>query len=80
MSNFPEFLIADNSQVSMEDLFVVHTIEPRFIVKYVNEKVVDVLWQDAKPSEEAIPVLLAAAQTFYDDELDSQLDLADFED
>lgn len=76
----PKFLLADNSQVLPDTIFVVHTEQPRFIVGCdVDGFSVDqeIYWIDDEPeSEELKAELLQQAEEFmeleleYEDELD----------
>ena len=75
----PKFLLADNSQESPDTIYVVHTEEPKFIVEsdiedfWSNQKV---HWISEQPvSEEVIRALLEDAETFLDDEFESQENL-----
>lgn len=75
----PKFLLADNSQESPDTIYVVHTEEPKFIVEsdiedfWSNQKV---HWLSEAPvSEEVIRALLEDAETFLDDEFESQENL-----
>ncbi len=77
----PKFLIADNSQETPDLLYVVHTQEPRFIVKsdvedFWNDQ--KVFWlSDAPSSEDIVNQLLEEAEEFLDKELESQENLFD---
>lgn len=76
----PKFLLADNSQVLPDTIFVVHAEQPRFIVGCdVDGFSVDqeIYWIDDEPeSEELKAELLQQAEEFmeleleYEDELD----------
>ena len=79
----PKFLIADNSQVAPDLIYVVHNEIPRFIVEsdvddfWVNQ---EIHWIDEAPeSEEEINSLLEQAEDFLEDELENQEDLYDEE-
>ncbi|MDE5639869.1 MAG: hypothetical protein K2I47_08855 [Odoribacter sp.] len=80
----PKFLIADNSQVSTDLVYVVHTEKPRCIIEcdldgfYSNQRI---YWIDAEPlSEDDIDSLLKEAEEFYEKELDNQEEVYDEED
>lgn len=79
----PKFLIADNSQVSIDTVFVVHTEKPRFIVEsdvedFSTNQIIH--WIDDKPSnEDSIEMLLGEAEDFLEAEFDNQEDLYDEE-
>ncbi|PTN09640.1 hypothetical protein [Mangrovibacterium marinum] len=75
----PKFLLADNSQECPDTIFVVHTEEPKFIVEsdiedfWSNQKV---HWLSEQPvSEDLIKALLEDAESFLDDEFESQENL-----
>lgn len=72
----PKFLLADNSQESLETIYIVHNENPRFIVESDLEdfsKNQQVHWIDAKPdSKELIASLLEDAEDFLEAELDYQ--------
>ena len=77
----PKFLIADNSQVAPDLIYVVHTETPRFIVEsdvddfWINQ---EIHWIDEAPeSEEEINSFLEQAEDFLEDELENQEDLYD---
>lgn len=72
----PKFLIADNSQVSPDTIYVVHNELPRYIVEsdiedfWSNQKV---HWIDPAPeSEETIRELLLEAEDFLEAEFENQ--------
>jgi hypothetical protein len=75
----PKFLLADNSQVLPDKIFVVHNEQPRFIVGCdVEGFTVDqeIYWIDEQPaSEELINELLEQAEEFMDLELEYEEEL-----
>lgn len=75
----PKFLLADNSQVQPDRIFVIHTEQPRFIVGSDVEdfyKDQEVHWIDDEPeSEELKKELLEQAEEFLDLELDYEDEL-----
>ena len=75
----PKFLLADNSQVLPDKIFVVHNEQPRFIVGCdVEGFSVDqeIYWIDDQPaSEELIKELLEQAEEFMDLELEYEEEL-----
>lgn len=79
----PKFLIADNSQQSINTIYVVHTESPRFIVEsdiedFTKNQVIH--WIDDKPqSESSIELLIGEAEDFLEEEFDNQEDLYDDE-
>jgi len=80
----PKFLFADNSQELPDNIFIVHTEQPRFIVQcdiegfWTNQ---EVYWLDDKPeSDELISELLDQAADFMEMELENQERLYDEED
>ncbi len=80
----PKFLIADNSQETPDLLYVVHTQEPKFIVKSDVEDFwadQEIFWlSEAPSSEDIIKQLLEEAEDFLENELESQENLFDEED
>jgi hypothetical protein len=75
----PKFLLADNSQVLPDTIFVIHNEQPRFIVGCdVEGFSVDqqIYWIDEEPaSEELIKELLEQAEEFMDIELEYEEEL-----
>ena len=79
----PKFLIADNSQESIDVVYVVHTEKPRCIIEcdldgfYSNQRI---HWIDEEPlSLDDIDTLLEEAEEFYEKEPDNQEDIYDDE-
>lgn len=71
--NLPKFLLADNSQFP-EDLFVVHTEFPGFILNIATDEVEwtdDLEAEDGVNLEEEVAILLDKAYEFYEQEMDS---------
>lgn len=79
----PKFLIADNSQVLPDTIFVVHTEQPRFIVGCdVDGFSVDqeIYWIDDEPeSDELKAELLLKAEEFMELELEYEEELDDLD-
>jgi len=80
----PKFLLADNSQESLDTIYIVHTEKPRFIVEsdiedfWSNQ---EIYWIDTKPeSEKEIEDILNDAESFLEDELDNEDELEDEDD
>ncbi len=75
----PKFLLADNSQVLPDKIFVIHNEQPRFIVGCnVEAFSVDqeIYWIDDEPeSEELKKELLEQAEEFMDLELEYEEEL-----
>jgi len=75
----PKFLLADNSQVQPDRLYVVHNEQPRFIVGCNVEAFAEdqeIYWIDEEPaSEELIRDLLEQAEEFLDLELEYEEEL-----
>lgn len=71
--NLPKFLLADNSEFP-EDLFVIHTEFPSFILNVATD---EVEWMDDLEAEEGVnledevALLLDKAYDFYDKEMES---------
>ena len=79
----PKFLLADNSQVLPDKIFVVHNEQPRFIVGCDVEGFSidqEIYWIDDEPaSEELIKELLEQAEEFMDLELEYEEELYELE-
>jgi len=75
----PKFLLADNSQVLPDRIFVIHNEQPRFIVgSHVESFTQDqeIHWIDDEPvSEELKRELLEQAEEFLDLELEYEEEL-----
>jgi len=75
----PKFLLADNSQVLPDRIFVIHNEQPRFIVGCDVEafsKDQEIHWIDDEPaSEELKKELLEQAEEFLDLELEYEEEL-----
>ena len=75
----PKFLLADNSQVLPDRIFVIHNEQPRFIVgsnveSFSMEQ--EIHWIDDEPaSEELKKELLEQAEEFLDLELEYEEEL-----
>lgn len=77
----PKFLIADNSQVTTDFVYIVHTESPRCIIQcdldgfYSNQRI---YWTDEEPlSQDDIDSLMEEAEDFYEKELENQENLYD---
>jgi hypothetical protein len=79
----PKFLLADNSQVLPDKIFVIHTEQPRFIVGCDVEAFSidqEIYWIDDEPeSEELKAELLEQAEEFMELELEYEEELYDQE-
>jgi len=75
----PKFLLADNSQVLPDKIFVIHNEQPRFIVGCDVEGFTidqEIYWIDEEPaSEELKSELLEQAEEFMDLELEYEEEL-----
>ena len=69
--NLPKFLLADNSQFP-EDIFVLHTEFPRFVINLVNDEVewFDDLEGDDTELANEVSELIEMAGNFYDREME----------
>lgn len=68
----PKFLLGDNSQANPDDIFIIHTDFPRFIINLKDDEIE--LLDDLEGSdEEELSVLVAQyieeASAFYDAEM-----------
>jgi uncharacterized protein YeaO (DUF488 family) len=79
----PKFLLADNSQVLPDKIFVIHTEQPRFIVGCDVEAFnidQEIHWIDDEPeSDELKAELLEQAEEFMELELEYEEELYDQE-
>ena len=71
----PKYLIADNLQEQPDNVFVIRTQEPRFIIQgsitnYEHSQ--KIYWIDEPKSEKEIKNLLNEAKNFYIQELEHQ--------
>ncbi len=71
----PKFLLGDNTDCP-DDIFVIHTDYPRFIINLVND---EVEWFDDLEGEETelaneVADLIEQAGTFYDREMERYLE------
>ena len=75
----PKFLLADNSQVLPDKIFVIHNEQPRFIIGCNVEAFSqdqEIYWIDEEPaSEELKKELLEQAEEFLDLELEYEEEL-----
>lgn len=68
----PKFLLGDNTNADQEDIFVIHTEFPRFVINLKDDEME--LWDDLIGSDEEELSLLVAqyieeASAFYDAEM-----------
>ena len=79
----PKFLLADNSQVLPDKIFVIHNEQPRFIVGCDVEGFSidqEIYWIDDEPeSEDLKSELLEQAEEFMDLELEYEEELYNLE-
>lgn len=71
MSNFPKFLLGDNSDCG-DDIFVVHLEYPRFVLNVVTDEVEWLEEFDEEDEQELAneaEQLIAEANVFYDREM-----------
>ncbi len=71
--NLPKFLLADNSQFP-EDIFVLHTEYPRFIINLKDDSVEwfeDVSDENEQELANELESLIKQAGEFYDNEIES---------
>lgn len=69
--NLPKFLLGDNTD-NPEDIFVIHTGYPQFIINLVND---EIEWFDDIQGDEAelantVAALIEEASIFYDREME----------
>ena len=69
----PKFLLADNSDLSDEDIFVIHLDFPRFIINLKDDEVEfleDLEGEDETELESEMEHLITLAGEFYDREME----------
>lgn len=67
----PKFLLGDHADYS-EDIFVIHTEFPHFIINLVNDEVIfmeDIADEDEQELAEEMAQLIEAAGKFYDEQI-----------
>ncbi len=68
----PKFLLGDNTDFK-EDIFVIHTEFPRFIINLVDDEIEwfeDFDGEDQEELETQVAVLIEEATAFYDREME----------
>lgn len=69
----PKFLLADNSDLTDEDIFVIHLDFPRFIINLKDDEVEfleDLEGEDETELESEMEHLITLAGEFYDREME----------
>jgi len=69
--NLPKFLLGDNTD-HKEDIFVIHTEFPRFIINLVDDEIEwleDFHGEDQDELETQVAVLIEQSSEFYDREM-----------
>lgn len=70
--NLPKFLLGDNTDCK-EDIFVIHTEFPRFVINLVDDEIEwfeDFDGADQDELETQVAVLIEEATAFYDREME----------
>ncbi|WP_298264191.1 hypothetical protein [uncultured Lutibacter sp.] len=70
--NLPKFLMGDNTDFN-EDIFVIHTEFPRFIINLVDDEIEwfeDFQGADQEELENEVASLIEQASAFYDREME----------
>ena len=70
--NIPKFLLGDNTNCT-NDIFVIHTEFPRFIINLVNDEIEwfeDFRGEDEGALTEEVATLIEQASDFYDSEME----------
>lgn len=70
--NIPKFLLGDNTDFK-EDIFVIHTEFPRFIINLVDDEIEwleDLSGSDESELAEEVTGLIEQASAFYDREME----------
>ena len=71
MNKMPKFLIADNSDFP-DDIYVLHTEYPRFLLNVVSEEVEwldDIPEKEIEENKDVLVDLVNAAFRYYDEEM-----------
>ena len=66
----PKFLLAENFEESPEDIFIIHTVFPRFIINLKNDAIEfweDISGEDEKELSENVSNYIKEASDFYDE-------------
>ena len=68
----PKFLLGDNTQANEDDIFVIHTEYPRFIINLKDDEIE--MWDDLVGSDEEelsiqVAQYIEEASQFYDAEM-----------
>ena len=78
----PKFLIADNSQELPDNIFVLHTESPKFLVKFnlddITDKNIEMYWFDKTPdNKKSVDELIKDSEEFLINELENQENFLD---
>lgn len=78
----PKFLIADNSQELPDNIFVLHTESPKFLVKFnlndINYQNIETYWFDKTPDDKKlVDELIKDSEEFLINELENQENFLD---
>lgn len=68
----PKFLMGDHADF-MDDIFIIHTEFPRFILNLVTDEVMwmeDIANEDAETLSQEMAQLIAQAEVFYDEQVE----------
>lgn len=68
----PKFLLGDNTSANEDDIFIIHTEFPRFIINLKDDEIE--MWDDLVGSDEEelsmqVAQYIEEASQFYDDEM-----------
>lgn len=68
----PKFLLGDNTNANEDDIFIIHTEFPRFIINLKDDEIE--MWDDLIGSDEEelsmqVAQYIEEASQFYDDEM-----------
>ncbi|MGB2129173.1 MAG: hypothetical protein ACPHXR_06810 [Flavicella sp.] len=68
----PKFLLGDNTKANEEDIFVIHTEFPRFIINLKDDEIEmmdDLIGSDEEELSILVAEYIEEASQFYDDEM-----------
>ncbi|WP_152287879.1 hypothetical protein [Flavicella marina] len=68
----PKFLLGDNTKANEDDIFVIHTEFPRFIINLKDDEIEmmdDLIGSDEEELSIQVAEFIEEASQFYDDEM-----------
>ncbi len=68
----PKFLLGDNTQMNKDDIFVIHTEFPRFIINLKDDEIEmmdDLIGSDEEELSVLVAQYIEESSSFYDNEM-----------